>query len=236
MLVAPLRDPWVGAVAGNVKVANRRGLLGLIQHCEYVLATSLDRRMYPTCWTDGDSARAVGAFRRSALAEVGGVHVDTLAEDTDLTVAIGLAGWRVRYAPRARAWTEAPATVKQLWSQRHRWCYGMLQVLLGSTGAPRCRPVANVRWPGSACRTCSRWAACSAGLARGRSLRPAGRRDHARTRGEDLGRLPGRQLALTAPGFALDRERLRDLWTLPVQLVFYRQIMYLVMIHSLGRR
>jgi len=31
---------------GNVKVANRRGLLGLIQHCEYVLATSLDRRMY----------------------------------------------------------------------------------------------------------------------------------------------------------------------------------------------
>jgi len=44
----------------------------------------------------------------------------------------------------------------------------------------------------------------------------------------------GMQAVLTVPAFAVDRERLRDLWTLPVQLVFYRQLMYLVMIHSLA--
>jgi cellulose synthase/poly-beta-1,6-N-acetylglucosamine synthase-like glycosyltransferase/peptidoglycan/xylan/chitin deacetylase (PgdA/CDA1 family) len=234
MLVARLRDPWVGAVAGNVKVANRGGLLGLIQHCEYVLATSLDRRMYDVLDCMVTVPGAIGAFRRSALAEVGGVHVDTLAEDTDLTVAIGLAGWRVRYAPRARAWTEAPATIRQLWSQRHRWCYGMLQVLWkyrSTVVAPRGkRALAWIGLPYLFAMGCllplvspaadvyvlldaviSPWHAVKLWAV-----------------------FLGLQVALTAPAFALDRERLRDLWTLPVQLVFYRQIMYLVMIHSLG--
>ena len=234
MLVAPLRDPWVGAVAGNVKVANRRGLLGLIQHCEYVLATSLDRRMYDVLDCMVTVPGAVGAFRRSALAEVGGVHVDTLAEDTDLTVAIGLAGWRVRYAPRARAWTEAPATVKQLWSQRHRWCYGMLQVLWkyrGTAVSPRGKRT--LAWIGlpylfaMGCLLPLVSPAADLYVLLDAVITPV----HAVT---IWAVFLGLQLALTAPAFALDRERLRDLWTLPVQLVFYRQIMYLVMIHSLG--
>ncbi|HMC72035.1 MAG TPA: glycosyltransferase, partial [Mycobacteriales bacterium] len=36
MIVQQLRDPQVGAVAGNAKVGNRRGLLGRWQHLEYV--------------------------------------------------------------------------------------------------------------------------------------------------------------------------------------------------------
>ena len=72
---------------------------------------------------------AVGAFRRPALPQVGGVSADTLAEDTDLTIALGRAGWRVVYEPTARAWTEAPATFGQLWRQRYRWSYGIMQSL-----------------------------------------------------------------------------------------------------------
>src|SRR5207248_2560901 len=45
-LVAPLRNPEVGAVSGNTKVGNRRGLLGRWQHIEYVVGFNLDRRMY----------------------------------------------------------------------------------------------------------------------------------------------------------------------------------------------
>src|SRR5206468_175254 len=56
-----------------------------------------------------------------------GVSADTLAEDTDLTMAIIRAGWRVVYEERAVAWTEAPSTLRQLWRQRYRWCYGTLQ-------------------------------------------------------------------------------------------------------------
>ena len=48
---------------------------------------------------------------RGAAARSAASATDTLAEDTDLTMALGRAGWRVVYEERARAWTEAPATL-----------------------------------------------------------------------------------------------------------------------------
>src|SRR5207249_9970767 len=43
------------------------------------------------------------------------------------TIALGRAGWRIVYAETARAWTEAPSSLADLWRQRYRWCYGTLQ-------------------------------------------------------------------------------------------------------------
>jgi hypothetical protein len=40
------------------------------------------------------------------------------------------------------------------------------------------------------------------------------------------------QLLMAAYAFHLDRERLRPLWTLPLQQIVYRQLMYLVVIQS----
>jgi hypothetical protein len=40
------------------------------------------------------------------------------------------------------------------------------------------------------------------------------------------------QLGLAAYALRLDRESLRVLWALPVQQIVYRQLMYLVVIHS----
>ena len=54
---------------------------------------------------------------------------DTLAEDTDITMALHRDGWRVVYAENARAWTEAPESVQQLWRQRYRWSYGTMQAI-----------------------------------------------------------------------------------------------------------
>jgi len=70
---------------------------------------------------------AVSAFRRQAITEAGGFRHDTLAEDTDLTLAIHEAGWRVECAPRAIAYTEAPETVGTLVKQRFRWALGTMQ-------------------------------------------------------------------------------------------------------------
>src|SRR5207249_1775419 len=128
-LVQALRDPTVGAVSGNTKVGNRRGLLGRWQHIEYVLGFNLDRRMYDVLRCMPTIPGAIGAFRREALAAVGGVSADTLAEDTDLTMALNRAGWRAAYEERARAWTEAPASLKALWRQRYRWSYGTMQAM-----------------------------------------------------------------------------------------------------------
>ncbi len=128
-LVQPLRDPAVGAVSGNTKVANRRGLLGRWQHLEYVIGFNLDRRTFDLGACMPTIPGAIGAFRRETLHDVGGVSAETLAEDTDLTMSIIRAGWRVVYAPDAVAWTEAPASLRQLWRQRYRWCYGTMQAM-----------------------------------------------------------------------------------------------------------
>jgi cellulose synthase/poly-beta-1,6-N-acetylglucosamine synthase-like glycosyltransferase/peptidoglycan/xylan/chitin deacetylase (PgdA/CDA1 family) len=126
-LVQPFARPEIGAVSGNAKVANRRKLIGRWQHIEYVIGFNIDRRVTDVWRCITTIPGAVGAFRRSALQQVGGMSEDTLAEDTDLTMAICGAGWRVVYVENARAWTEAPVSFQQLWRQRYRWSYGTMQ-------------------------------------------------------------------------------------------------------------
>jgi cellulose synthase/poly-beta-1,6-N-acetylglucosamine synthase-like glycosyltransferase len=128
-LIEPFDDPNVGAVAGNTKVVNRDTLIGRWQHVEYVAGPNADRRIYDVLRCMPTVPGAVGAFRRQALDDIGGVSNDTLAEDTDLTMAIERAGWRVVYEDRAVAWTEVPADLRSLWRQRRRWTDGTMQAM-----------------------------------------------------------------------------------------------------------
>jgi peptidoglycan/xylan/chitin deacetylase (PgdA/CDA1 family) len=128
-LVQPFARPRVGAVAGNTKVGNRGRLLGVWQHLEYVMGLNLDRRMYDLLHCIPTVPGAVGAFRRTALRHAGGMSHATLAEDTDITMALHRGGWDVVYEERARGWTEAPGSIGQLWRQRCRWSYGTLQAM-----------------------------------------------------------------------------------------------------------
>jgi peptidoglycan/xylan/chitin deacetylase (PgdA/CDA1 family) len=75
-LVQPFADPRVGAVSGNAKVVNRRGLLGRWQHIEYVVGFNLDRRLFDLGQCMPTVPGAVGAFRRSALLLIGGHRPD----------------------------------------------------------------------------------------------------------------------------------------------------------------
>jgi len=128
-IVKPLQDPDVGAVAGNPKIGNVTNLLVRLQVSEYLMSSSLERRILAPAGMITTIPGAIGAWRRSALQEAGFVSVETLAEDTDLTVTIARGGWRVAYAGQARAWTEAPNAVSSLFKQRTRWTFGTLQVL-----------------------------------------------------------------------------------------------------------
>ncbi|HEV8468291.1 MAG TPA: glycosyltransferase family 2 protein [Candidatus Limnocylindria bacterium] len=143
-LVKPLAVARVGAVAGNVKVGNRWSVLGAFQHLEYVMGINVDRRFFDEIDAISVVPGALGAFRREALEAVGGFPTDTLAEDADLTVAIGVRGFHVRHAPYALAWTEVPTAIGALRRQRFRWTYGTLQVLWKHRGAPVRRGATNV--------------------------------------------------------------------------------------------
>ncbi|MEV0784756.1 glycosyltransferase [Streptomyces sp. NPDC050423] len=232
-LVQPFADPRVGAVAGNAKVGNRDSMIGAWQHIEYVMGFNLDRRMYDLLRCMPTIPGAVGAFRRGALDRIGGMSEDTLAEDTDVTMALHRDGWRVVYAENARAWTEAPETVQQLWSQRYRWSYGTMQAIwkhrravvergpsgrFGRVGlpfvalfmvvAPLLAPLIDVFLLyglvfGPTQKTVVAW----------------------------LGVLAV-QAVCAAYAFRLDRERMTHLISLPLQQILYRQLMYVVLLQS----
>ncbi|MBI0376179.1 glycosyltransferase family 2 protein, partial [Streptomyces albiflaviniger] len=176
---------------------------------------------------------AIGAFRRRALLDAGGMSADTLAEDTDITIALHRAGWRVVYQEHARAWTEAPSSLGQLWKQRYRWSYGTMQALwkhrrslidrgpsgrFGRVGmplvvlfqilTPLCAPLIDLFTLYGVIfldpvRSLLAWAA-----------------------------LLLVQLLGAAYAFRLDRENYRALAVLPLQQIAYRQLMYLVLLHS----
>lgn len=233
MLVQAFADPRVGAVSGNAKVGNRRGLLGRWQHIEYVVGFNLDRRLFDLAECMPTVPGAVGAFRRSALLRIGGISDVTLAEDTDLTMALCRDGWRVVYEERATAWTEAPASVGALWRQRYRWCYGTLQAMWKHRGAliqrgaagklgrrglgylllfqvllPLLAPVVDVFAIYGLIfldpvRIMALWLAFLA-----------------------------LQAAMGFYAFRLDGESPGPLWSLPLQQFVYRQLMYLVVIQS----
>ncbi|MGY5057718.1 bifunctional polysaccharide deacetylase/glycosyltransferase family 2 protein [Streptomyces sp. 900105755] len=232
-LVQPFADPEVGAVAGNAKVGNRNTVIGAWQHIEYVMGFNLDRRMYDLLRCMPTIPGAIGAFRREAVLGVGGMSEDTLAEDTDITIAMHRAGWRVVYQEHAKAWTEAPGSLKQLWSQRYRWSYGTMQALwkhrksltdkgasgrFGRVGMPLVvlfqivtpvfAPLIDVFTVYSMIFVDFE-AALLAWLA-----------------------VLGIQLACAAYAFRLDKERYRYLAMMPLQQLAYRQMMYLVLIHS----
>ncbi len=121
--------PEIGAVAGNAKVGNRFNWVTKWQGVEYVTAQNLERSALAMFGAMMVVPGAVGAWRRSALTEVGGYPHNTLAEDQDLTIAIQRKGWKVAYDQDAVAWTEAPESFGALMKQRFRWAFGTLQCL-----------------------------------------------------------------------------------------------------------
>ena len=166
------------------------------------------------------------------LVDVGGVSGATLAEDTDLTLAVGRAGWRVVYEENARAWTEAPATLRGLWRQRYRWCYGTLQsvwkhraafwrpgeraigrrglpyLVLFQIALPLFAPLIDL-FSIYGLLFLNPWTVLGFWIT-----------------------FTALQLLLGWYAFRLDHESPRVLWAMPLQQFVYRQLMYLVVVES----
>lgn len=120
-------DPTIGAVAGNVKVVNRQRLLTRLQALEYIEGLNLVRKAQGFFRIVNIIPGPVGMFRKEVLEQVGYYAPDTYAEDCDLTLHILIHGWKIKYEPRAIAYTEAPETIPDLIRQRYRWTRGILQ-------------------------------------------------------------------------------------------------------------
>lgn len=117
----------VGAVAGNVKVGNQKNLLTKWQSIEYITAQNIDRRAFDYVNGIAIIPGAIGAFRKEAILKAGNFTSDTLAEDCDITIRINKCGYTIRNCNTAIAMTEAPETIQPLLKQRIRWSYGVMQ-------------------------------------------------------------------------------------------------------------
>src|SRR6202790_5495489 len=126
-LVRHFVNPRVGAVAGNVKVGNRVSWLTRWQALEYVPNQNLEKRAFDLLNCIPVVPGALSAWRAEAINNCGGFSADTVAEDTDLTITIRRAGWKINYEEEAIGWTDAPETASTLVRQRFRWTFGTLQ-------------------------------------------------------------------------------------------------------------
>ena len=113
-LVPHFINPKVGAIAGNAKVGNRVNLWTRWQALEYITSQNFERRALDVLGAVSVVPGAIGAWRVSAVREAGGYHIDTVAEDADLTMALLRRGYRVEYEDMALAYTEAPTNANGL--------------------------------------------------------------------------------------------------------------------------
>src|SRR5271157_4898021 len=128
-MVPHFLNPKVAAIAGNAKVGNRVNLWTRWQALEYITSQNFERRALNTMGAVSVVPGAIGAWRVAPVREAGAYHVDTVAEDADLTMALLRNGYRVEYEDMALAYTEAPTRARSLMRQRFRWSFGIMQAV-----------------------------------------------------------------------------------------------------------
>jgi cellulose synthase/poly-beta-1,6-N-acetylglucosamine synthase-like glycosyltransferase len=127
-LVKEFRDPKVGAVQGRVVVLNEpQNVVTRLVALERIGGYRVDQEARDCLGLITQFGGTVGGFRRTLLESIGGWDENILAEDTDLTFRIYLAGYKVKYVSDAECYEEAVESWRAYWKQRYRWAKGHMQ-------------------------------------------------------------------------------------------------------------
>lgn len=127
-LTKEFADPNVGAVQGRVVVLNEpQNIVTRLVALERIGGYRVDQEARNDLGLIAQFGGTVGGFRRSLLESLGGWDESTLAEDTDLTFRVYLAGYKVHYVGDAECYEEAVDNWKAYRQQRYRWARGHMQ-------------------------------------------------------------------------------------------------------------
>ena len=127
-MVPHFSDPHVGAVQGRVRVLNEHeSWIARIAALERVGGYRVSQYARDRLGLVPQYAGTVGLIRRDLLERFGGFNPEVLAEDTDLTFKILLAGYRVKYLDYAQSGEEGVVGLRQYCGQRGRWAKGHMQ-------------------------------------------------------------------------------------------------------------
>lgn len=128
-------DPTVGLVQARWDHLGHCGLLGRVQ------ALLLDAHFlveHAGRWRSGRPINfngTAGVLRRSAIQAAGGWSADTLTEDLDLSIRLGLLGWRSVFLEDLAVPAELPADMPAFRGQQRRWVKGSGQTARKLLGA-----------------------------------------------------------------------------------------------------
>lgn len=146
-LTAPFFDPEVGAVMGRVVPINvGQSLLTRLLDLERSGGYQVDQQARMNLRLVPQYGGTVGGVRRVALDNVGGWNANSLAEDTDITVRLVIAGWEVVYQNRSECYEEVPETWESRVRQIKRWATGHNQALASHVGALLANRMHLPRW------------------------------------------------------------------------------------------
>jgi cellulose synthase/poly-beta-1,6-N-acetylglucosamine synthase-like glycosyltransferase len=127
-LTSAFIDPTVGGVQGRVVVLNEpQNLVTRLVTLERVGGYRVDQQARDNLGLITQFGGTVGGFRRNLLESLHGWDGSILAEDTDLTFRVYLAGYKVRYIVEAECYEEAVDSWRAYERQRYRWAKGHMQ-------------------------------------------------------------------------------------------------------------
>jgi 1,2-diacylglycerol 3-beta-glucosyltransferase len=134
-LVAPFARAEVAGVSGQMRVINGlespAAAYSMIESAvnQFVTMRAKDRLNLAPALLGSNCA-----YRLAALRDVSGFRGGALLEDSDLTLALALAGWRTCFAPASISGHHAPVSVGGYVRQHLRWNRGFHQISGGRLG------------------------------------------------------------------------------------------------------
>lgn len=121
ILVPFYQDPKVGAVGGDIRVANLGCcLVSNIQGIEYMKSLSVGRAVNSMLDILRIISGAYGAFRTDALKRIHGWDPGP-GLDGDITLRFRKLGYKVVHIPQSACYTNVPVSFTKLAKQRYRW-------------------------------------------------------------------------------------------------------------------
>lgn len=127
-LAGKFADPKVGAVQGRIVVLNEpQNIVTRLVALERIGGYRVDQEARDSLKLISQYGGTAGGVRSSLLKSLGGWDEAMLAEDTDLTLSVYLAGYKIRYDVDAECYEEAVDSWEAYRHQRSRWAKGHMQ-------------------------------------------------------------------------------------------------------------
>ena len=129
-LITPLiHQKRLSGATANLHLSHPHEAIGMVQRIEYAKVLNSSKRAQSLLQSILILPGAMSAFRRDALASIGGFSARTLAEDADATMELLSRGHKLVFQSDCIGITEGPHCLKDLIGQRLRWRIGQMQCL-----------------------------------------------------------------------------------------------------------